>query len=91
MAGMSQFSANDRIRISDDFFWAKGATGTISHPPTEVTSISGSWDGGLTRQEHSELGRATVYWVRFDEPQLDAEGDGPYRAGSIDESAMTLI
>jgi hypothetical protein len=91
MAGMGQFSANDRIRISDDFYWAKGATGTISYPPTEVTAISGSWDDGLTRQEHSELGQATVYWVWFDEPQLDAEGDGPYRAGSIHESAMTLI
>jgi len=53
--------------------------------------ISGSWDDGLTRQERSELGQATVYWVWFDEPQLDAEGDGPYRAGSIHESAMTLI
>jgi hypothetical protein len=88
---MSKFSANDRIRISDDFFWAKGATGTISHPPSEVTSISGSWDDNLTRQERSALGQATVYWVWFDEPQLDAEGDGPYQAGSIDESAMTLI
>jgi hypothetical protein len=88
---MSKFSANDRVRVSDDFFWAKGATGTISAPPIEVTSISGPWDGDITRQEHSELGEATVYWVWFDEPQLDAEGEGPYRAGSIHESAMTLI
>ena len=36
----------------------------------------------------SELDTNTVYWVWFDEPQLDAEGDGPYRADMIWESAL---
>ena len=53
----------DRVFISQEFFWAKGATGTISRPPTEVTAISGPWKNGLTRTEHSALGEATVYWV----------------------------
>jgi hypothetical protein len=56
-----KFSVGDRVFISLDFFWAKGATGTISIPPPEVTAISGPWDGGLTRQEKSTLGEATVY------------------------------
>ena len=70
------------MRVSDDFFWAKGATGTISAPPDAVTSLSGAWDGGLTREESSALGTHTVYWVWFDEPQLDADGDGsiPWRS-----------
>jgi hypothetical protein len=87
----AKFSVGDRVFVSPDFHWAKGATGTVSEPPSEVTSISGPWDGGLTRQEHSALGEATVYWVWFDEPQLDADGDGPYRGGSIHENALTLI
>ena len=87
----TKFSQGDRVVISEEFFWAKGATGTISAPPAEVTAISGPWNNGLTRQEHSALGEATVYWVWFDEPQLDADGDGPYKGGSIWETALTLV
>jgi hypothetical protein len=49
------------------------------------------WDDDLTRQESSALGVNTVYWVWFDEPQYDADGDGPYRGGSIWESALTIL
>lgn len=76
--------------MSDDFFWASGATGTISRPPHAVTSLSGPWDHDLTRQETSALGTHTVYWVWFDEPQFDAGGDGPYKGGQIWESALSL-
>jgi hypothetical protein len=88
---MSRFSANDRIRVSPGFFWAKGASGTVAEPPSEVIAISGPWNDSLTRQEKSALGEATVYWVWFDEPQFDADGDGPYRGGTIHEDAMILI
>jgi hypothetical protein len=66
------FAEGDRTGVSDHFFWATGATGTISSPPAQVTAISGPWNGGLTRQE----GINTVYWVWFDEPQYGADGDG---------------
>lgn len=87
----NEFLDGDRVQVSDQFFWAKGARGTISSPPSEVTAISGAWNGNLTRQERSALGTNTVYWVWFDEPQLDADGDGPYKGGSIWESALTKI
>jgi hypothetical protein len=44
----------------------------------------------LTRQRASRLGKITCYWVWFDEPQLDADGDGPYRGGEIWESALVI-
>ena len=92
LAGMKNvFSVGDRVQVSSDFFWASAATGTISTPPDEVVAISGPWDGGLSREEKSALGANTVYWVWFDEPQLDADGDGPYRGGSIWESALSMI
>ena len=59
--------------------------------PDAVISLSGPWNGGLTRQEKSALGMHTVYWVLFDEPQFDADGDGPYRGGQIWESALSLL
>jgi hypothetical protein len=74
-----RFSARDRVQVAGDFFWAKGAIGTVSAPPDEVTAISGPWDEGLTRPEASALGTHTVYWVWFEEPQYDADGDGPFR------------
>jgi hypothetical protein len=59
----------------------------ISAPPHAVTSLSGGWGGSLTRQEVSALGTHTVYWVWFDEPQFDADGDGPYSGGQVWDSA----
>ena len=85
---MTKFLAGSRVVVSPDFFWAKGATGTISTPPPEVTAISGPWQEGLTRQEISALGTNTVYWVWFDQPQLDANGEGPFSGGCIWESAL---
>lgn len=85
------FIEGDRVQISGEFFWAKEATGTISSPPSEVTVISGPWDGGLSRLEKSALGTNRVYWVWFDEPQYDADGDGPYKGGTIWESALIRL
>lgn len=87
----AKFAAGDRVRVSEKFVWAKGATGKIATPPDEVTRISGAWDGNLTRQENSALGTNTVYWVWFDVPQFAAEDDGPYIGGCIWESALSKI
>jgi hypothetical protein len=87
----SSFIAGDRVRVAEDYFWAQGAIGTISAPPNAVTTVSGPWDGNLTRQEKSALGVHTVYWVWFDEPQFDPDGDGPYRGGQIWETALSVI
>lgn len=87
----SKFFVGDRVRVSAEFFWAKGANGTISEPPDAVTAISGPWDGNLTREETSALGSHKVYWVWFDEPQFDADGGGPYSGGQIWETALTIL
>jgi len=58
------------------FLLGKEALGTVSEPPPEVISISGPWNG-LTESQTTALDRETVYWLWFDEPQRDADGDGP--------------
>jgi hypothetical protein len=74
------------------FFWAKGATGTIGRPLSEITALSSEWDNdGLTRIERSALGENLVYFVYFDQPQFDADGDGPYKGGSIWASALSPL
>ncbi len=85
------YKKGDRVSISSDFSWAKGATGTIDEPPSEVVKLVGDWDNGLTRQERSALGEHTVYWIWFDESQYDAEGHGPYKGGCIWASALNPI
>jgi hypothetical protein len=87
---MNQFREGDRVVVSPDFFWAKEAKGTVRKPPPEVIQIGGPWNG-LTRVERSALGENIVYWVEFDEPQVDADGDGPYRAGCIHQQSLFLL
>ena len=88
---LRRFVVGDRVVVSPDFHWAQGAAGTIGEPPAEVTAISGRWEGGLTRQVKTTSGDATFYWVWFDQPQRDADGDGPYGGAEIQESALTLV
>jgi hypothetical protein len=88
-----KFRAGDRVRISPNFHWAQSATGTISMPHPEVATFSSSlWnDDGVSRQVQTQKGEKTSYWVQFDEPQIDADGDGPYRGAEIDVDALTKL
>ena len=39
------FSPGDRIRISDDYHWAKDELGTVTQPPEYIVNFSDGWDG----------------------------------------------
>jgi len=84
------FSLGDRIKVSDKHHWAKGVMGTVIHPPTSVVEFSDGWRG-VHREVPSLRGRLLFYWVRFDSPQLDADGDGLYAEGEIDSSYLLPI
>lgn len=84
------FSAKDRVRISTDYHWARGANATICSPPEYITSLAPGWDG-LTRTVQAVRGPLTLYWVRFDDAQTDADGDGPYFEAEIEETALSAI
>lgn len=71
-------NAGDRVQIRTEYHWAQGATGTIvDHlEPRIVESLRGP---------------LLCYWVEFDEPQHDADGDGPYVEAEIEANALSLL
>jgi hypothetical protein len=55
-----------RIRRDPEFGpgpWPAEPTATVIGPPETIQGRSGA---------------LTTYWVEFDEPQTDADGDGPF-------------
>jgi hypothetical protein len=50
--------------------------GRIAGPPESVQA----GDGVLT-----------TYWVVFDEPQLDTDGDGPYESSQVLERYLEVV
>jgi hypothetical protein len=79
-----KFVPGDRVRVSRDYHWARGATGVIRLPPPQVAGLDGDWSGHVRRVQTTQS-VVTFYWVEFDRPQRDANGDGPYLGGEIDE------
>jgi hypothetical protein len=87
---MMDFDVGDRVRISLRYHWAKGASGTIEIPPEfaqDLVADQDPWDGHC-RFVRGRSGPIKFYWVEFDEPQMDADGDGPYSAGEIDADML---
>ena len=81
------FSAGNRIQISHEYHWAKGALGTVMEPPGYVVNFADGWDG-LQRNVTSLKGMLVFYWIRFDTAQMDSDGDGPYAEAEIDSEYL---
>jgi hypothetical protein len=67
------------------YHWAKGAKGTVAEPIEPVAALANAdqtWEG-CRRTVKGAKGPIEFYWVVFDEPQVDAEGDGPYSSAEI--------
>jgi hypothetical protein len=81
------FSPGDRIRISEDYHWAKGELGSIMQPPDYVVNFADGWVG-IHREVSSLEGMLIFYWIKFDLPQMDSDGDGPYDEAEIDANYL---
>jgi hypothetical protein len=79
-----RFRCGQPVRISPAYHWAKSATGVIERPPRDVAAIAGDWSE-CTRQVRAPSSDIQFWWVRFDAPQLDADGDGPYNGAEVDD------
>ncbi len=74
----------DRVRVSPSYHWAQGVTGVV------IGGVSGD-AMKYQRVVRSNDGLLTYYFVAFDVPQIDAEGDGPYIGGEIDARYVELL
>ena len=81
------FSAGDRVRVSDEYHWAQGVLGSVVQPPDVIVRMSDGWRG-LYREVDSLKGVLIFYWVRFDRPHRDSDGDGPYSEAEIESSYL---
>jgi hypothetical protein len=84
-----RFSYGDRVRVLESFYWAQGERGTITEAPPFVKELAGDWHDLHREAEHE--GGAPSYWVCFDNPRFDADGDGPYESAEISGEFLALL
>lgn len=79
------FSVGDPIKISQNYHWAKNATGRVAQPPSYIVQTSNGWKEHF-REVKTLKGISIFYWIIFDKAQIDADGDGPYQEAEIDSN-----
>jgi hypothetical protein len=87
------YKPGDRVRISSNYNWAQGASGTIDNAPDfakDLVAEESPWQGHRRYVEGVE-GLIEIYWIWFDEPQYDPDGDGPYKGSEIESNAIELL
>ena len=88
-----RFELGERVVVSTGHHWAQGAKGRIVMPPRfarELVKDESPWDGWHRYFKGREK-MFEFYFVKFDEAQLDADGDGPYTAGEIDADMLHTL
>ncbi|MEW8508153.1 MAG: hypothetical protein AB2598_15760 [Candidatus Thiodiazotropha sp.] len=83
----------DRVFIEGHWNFPNTCTGTVSKPPKSANKhMPGQGlKAGAKRVVKGKKGRIVFYWIKFDNPQLDSDGDGPYSAGEIEAEFIKLI
>ncbi len=67
--------------------------GTISYPPEyAVRLVADQHPGeGIHRFVQGRKARIEFFWVKFDEPQMNGDGGGPYLEGEVEAEYIYLI
>jgi hypothetical protein len=58
-------------------------------PPDYVVEISDGWNNNA-REMESLKGKELFYWIKFDTPQIDVDGDGLYHEAEINSDYLKL-
>jgi len=83
-------SVGSRVKISENYHWAKNAVGVITQPPNCIVQMFDGWQDNI-REVKSLKGILLFYWVKFDESYFDADDDGPYEEAAIDSDYLNLL
>ena len=83
-------AVGSRIKISANYHFAENVTGEITQPPAFIIENSDGWKE-IVREVKYSKGILFFYWVKFDEPQIDEDGDGPYQEAEIDSEHLILL
>lgn len=75
----------DRVQVLAHWNWPQACTGRIAAPPEIPGDLEGGghWQG-CRRVVRGCKGPIEFYWVSFDKPQRDGDGDGPYFGGEVE-------
>lgn len=76
------FFTGQRVRLTENCGFVKGVEGIISYPP-KTPILDHDFGGNYFREVDTLKGKELSFWVKFDMPQYDSDGDGPYREGKI--------
>jgi hypothetical protein len=82
------FAVGDRVNISSAHSWAGGISGVISTPSVNFEDEETILPFRDIRTPH---GTKRLYWVTFDSPCYDADGDGPYSEAEIDSKYLEVV
>lgn len=89
MRKVKRLYADDKIKVSKEYHWAKLATGVIKENPRPGT-YNRDWKG-CPRTVHGPSGPLFFYWVEFDSPQKTAHGRESIKAGEIESGYLVKI
>lgn len=87
-----KFSIGDKVYVTGNWNFPDDCQGVISEPPqfaVKLVEDDHPWDG-IRRFVKGRNGPIEFYWIKFNKPQFDSDGDGPYPEGEIDAEHLTL-
>jgi hypothetical protein len=77
----SDFQVGRRVKIRRDEDYGPGPW--PAEPTGEVRVHPHAADGEVSVPTQTAFGWRRSYWIAFDVPQFDAEGDGPYTSSEV--------
>jgi hypothetical protein len=86
----SGLTAGTRVRVMPHPFWPHGTVGTIRAFPSYAAELCADSEGCCRVVDGAER-PLVFYWVVFDQPTNDGDGDGPYGEGEVMKEYLVVL